>query len=411
MPYITREDGVHFVIPSYRDTLVVKQKSTLKNEILLLSQNYGEFITLQKKGVNQYEVAFSPDTGYLLGESVWFYFNRPLDLIYCEAIPNTTEALLVIVKAGSVYLDGRFPMEGIPEELIIFLTQQNNFEIYIYGDVPISKTAETGKFTFEEASVKSFTILDKPVFPTLPLYKNYQLQLVEPVLRAHRIGVFPLRQLVLAMIAIGAIWMAYSYLTSHREVLQPISGPPPNPYIGYNSALTSPSPDVELKAFLNHYQTLFTITGWAPATIDYTKGNMTVSMKSSGGTVDSLMEWANRNKKQVNVEKTGFYLIDTVDLSNRLPPKEIYSVKDVIATLVDRLASVYPGNHLTIGDFNKKPSYTEVMITVRLENVSPLIVSLIAQQLSGLPVVLQSMTMAVNDGSLTGTMVLQALGN
>ncbi len=86
MPYITREDGEHFVIPSYRDVLTAKQKSQLKREILALSQNYGEYITLQRKGASQYEVAFSPDTGYLLGESVWHYFNRPMDMIYCEVV-------------------------------------------------------------------------------------------------------------------------------------------------------------------------------------------------------------------------------------------------------------------------------------------------------------------------------------
>ena len=148
MSYITREDGEHFVIPSYRDVITSKQKSFIKKEILLLSQSYGEYITLQKKNDNQYEVAFSPDTGYLLGESLWHYFKRPLDMIYCEAIPNTTEAILVIVKNGSVYLDGSFPLDSIPEELVVFLTQQNNFEICIYGDVPISQTPEIGKFSF-----------------------------------------------------------------------------------------------------------------------------------------------------------------------------------------------------------------------------------------------------------------------
>src|SRR5439155_12402343 len=116
-----------------------------------------------------YEVAFSQDAGYLLGETVWHYFKRPMDMIYCEAIPNTTEAILVIVKSGSVYLDGSFPLDSIAEELVIFLTQQNNFEIYLYGDVPISQEPEAGKFSFEAGSVKSFDALSKPVFPTLPL--------------------------------------------------------------------------------------------------------------------------------------------------------------------------------------------------------------------------------------------------
>ena len=131
MPYITREDGEHFVIPSYRDVLSIKQKTQLKKEIYSLSQSYGEYITLQKKSVNQYEVAFSTDTGYLLGESIWHTFNRPEDMIYCEVVPNTTEAIFVIVKSGIVYLDGRFPLDSIPEELVVFLTQQNKFEIYI----------------------------------------------------------------------------------------------------------------------------------------------------------------------------------------------------------------------------------------------------------------------------------------
>src|SRR5579862_9218133 len=183
MPYITRDDGEHFVIPSYRDVLSAKQKSQLKKDILLLSQSYGEYITLQQKSPTQYEVAFSPDTGYLLGESIWHHFKRPPDMIYCEEVPGTTEAILVIVKNGSVYLDGSFPKESIPEELIIFLTQENHFEIYTYGDVTISQTPAEGKFSFESNSVKSFTVLDKPVFPTLPLLKIYRLQLVEPVLK------------------------------------------------------------------------------------------------------------------------------------------------------------------------------------------------------------------------------------
>src|SRR3990167_1150336 len=102
MAYITREDGERFVIPSYRDVLSAKKPSLLKKEVLLLSSNYGEYVALQRKNIQQYEAAFSPDPGYLLGETVWHYFKRPIDLIYCEAIPNTNHAILVIVKGGSV---------------------------------------------------------------------------------------------------------------------------------------------------------------------------------------------------------------------------------------------------------------------------------------------------------------------
>src|SRR5690349_14472679 len=120
MPYITREDGERFIIPSYRDVLSAKKPSLLRREVMLLSQNYGEYIALQRKNIQQYEVAFSNEPGYLLGESVWNYFKRPQDLIYCEAIPNTFEAILVIVKSGIVYLDGSFPLDVIVDELVIF---------------------------------------------------------------------------------------------------------------------------------------------------------------------------------------------------------------------------------------------------------------------------------------------------
>jgi len=66
MPYIAREDGERFVIPSYRDVLSAKRANLLKKEILLLSENYGSFIALQRKNTQQYEVAFSPDTGLFL---------------------------------------------------------------------------------------------------------------------------------------------------------------------------------------------------------------------------------------------------------------------------------------------------------------------------------------------------------
>jgi hypothetical protein len=123
----------------------------LKKELRLLTASYGEYVALQKKSAATYEVALSPDPGYLLGECVWDYFKRPFDMIYCEAIPNTTEAILVIVKSGSVYLDGSFQIDSIPEELLIFKSQtNNNFSVFIHGNVPISQTEEEGKIAFDE---------------------------------------------------------------------------------------------------------------------------------------------------------------------------------------------------------------------------------------------------------------------
>jgi hypothetical protein len=410
MPYITREDGEHFVIPSYRDVLTVSQKSQLKKEILLLSRSYGEYITLQKKTPIQYEVAFSADTGYLLGESIWHQFKKPLDMVYCEAIPNTTEAILVIVKAGSVYLDGRFPVEGIPEELIIFLTQQNNFEIYTYGNVPISKDPAAGKFSFEPASVKSFTVLDKPVFPTLPLLKMYQLQLVEPVLKAQGIGVFPTRSLVTIVIALAMIWAAYSYLTRPKPVV--VEEKQVNPYQSYNAELNSPAPDEEISNFISKLKVFMVLPGWKINTVKYSQNMMTATVLSAGGRMEDLYGWAQQNKATMLIRKNGVVLSTFIDTTKRPLPKQIFSTPKVLAKFVDNMATVYPGNHLDLGDFVEAGVITTVVISIRLDKTSLLVLDLIGKQMKGLPIVLNDITATIGtDGTLNGSITIEVLGN
>lgn len=410
MPFITREDGEHFVIPSYRDVLTARNKNQLKKDILLLSQSYGNYITLQRKTASQYEVAFSPDTGYLLGESIWHYFKRPVDMIYCEAIPNTTEALLVIVKAGSVYLDGSFPTESIPEELVIFLTQQNNFEIYVYGDVPISHRSEEGKFSFEEGSVKSFVVLEKPVFPTVPLLKIYQLRLVDTVLKEQGIGVFPTRQLLTIIALLGAAWVLYSYFTAEAPV-KPVHVTEVNPYQEYNKALTSPPPDQELSLVVQNISKLFTLPGWSVNKLNYETKILTAQVKSKGGKIADLSNWTKLNNAKLDIIPSGINVVMNVKLPNRMPPRMIYSLRDVVTHFVDNLASVYPGNHLSIGEIVNKGAFLDMTFTINVDNVSPLILSLIAQQMKDLPFVLKNMDLSIESGNLTGSIQIEALGS
>lgn len=410
MSYITREDGEHFVIPSYRDVLSAKQKNALKKEILVLSQSYGEFIALQKKGTAQYEVAFSPDPGYLLGESIWQYFKRPLDMIYCEAVPNTTEAILVIVKAGSVYLDGSFPIESIPEELVIFLTQQNNFEVYTYGEVPISETPVEGKFAFEASSIKNFTVLNEPVFAKVPLLKTYQLRNVEIVLKEYGIGVFPLRQILLAAILLGLLWMGYSYFVRPKKVVV-VAAPKPNPYAEYYTTLTSPSPDDEIEGIIKEIKILLTMPGWSPRNITYSKGTVVASVQSAGAKTQALLDWADLTKATVDIKSDGIYVSLRMETPKRPNPNKIYPIKEVIAILVDKLSNVYPGNHLTLGAFSRKGVYTQVPLTLNISNVPPAVLELIAKQLKDLPLALEGATLSLNNGYLNGTFIIDALGS
>lgn len=412
MPYITREDGEHFVIPSYRDVLTIKQKSQLKKEVLLLSQSYGEYITLQKKNVTQYEVAFSPDTGYLLGESIWHHFKKPLDLIYCEAIPNSTEAILVIVKSGSVYLDGSFPLDSIPEELIIFLTQQNNFEIYIYGDIPISEQPEVGKFSFEPNSVKSYTVLSAPVFPTLALNKAYQLQLVDPVLQEQGIGVFPTKQIVLGIVLLGLGWMIWSLFIAEKSEDKAVEQQKINPYQQYNTLLASPAPDQEIQAVVGRLLLIGQMPGWMATDIKYIYGTINANVISNGGKVADIYAWAQENNANITIKKTGLLMTMPVSTPNRPIPDKIYPISKVIGAIVDRVSTVYPGNNFQVGNLVRKNVYTDVLITIRFTNIGPAVLNLIGGQLAGLPLIVHDITLRMdNKLNLTGSITLQALGS
>jgi hypothetical protein len=412
MAYIQREGGERFVIPSYRD-VISKRKPQLKNDILQLSSKYGEFMALQRRGLAQFEVAFSHDAGYLFGECVWHYFKRPSDLIYCEAIPDTTEAYFVIIKNGVVYLDGVFPVEAIAEELVVFTTQKNDFEIYLYGDVPISDQPEEGKFTLDAASVKSFTLLDGPLFEHLPAVKAYQLQLVDVVLRQHGIGVFPVKYVIAVAVVLGLGWMGYSFVTMHKKQMPVVveAPPPENPYLAFNKALASPSPDEELKKMLANVQRLYTMPGWQPTTVQYAGGKIIANVNSPGVSTEILFNWAERNNVVVKVAPAGYSLQISVDgVDSRPLPKKIYTLDRVISSLVDRLLIVVPGNVLKISTYKSKQVYSESSITIALNEVSLEAVMIIAEQLKGLPLVLTNVALTMNHG-VTGTISLQALGN
>ncbi len=412
MPYITREDGERFIIPSYRDTLSAKKQSLLKKEILLLSQDYGEYITLQRKNITQYEVAFSQEPGYLLGETVWHYFKRPFDLIYCEAIPNSSEAILVVVKSGSVYLDGSFPVDSIPEELVVFRTQQNQFDIYIQGDVPISKELEDGKFSLAASSVRSFNVLPDRIFPVLPTIKTFQLQLVETVLTNYGIGVFPIKKVLATIIFLGLLWMGYTYLSINRKELPSIpvilsSGP----YDAYLSALTSPNPRDEMQSIARQIQMLYSIPGWYPVSMTYASGQLKALMMSPGVKTNLLFDWASQHHATVDLEKDGFYLVLMTNMFNRMPPAAISPMTQVVAVLLDRVANVISGNTISLDTITNKGRYQEVTLKVTFSDVSPATFALLGNQFAQLPLILSSVKISVESGNVSGTINLKALGN
>jgi hypothetical protein len=415
MAFITREDGVRFIVPSYRDTILAKKEALLKRELLLLSANYGEYATLQKKGLGQYEVAFSAESGYLLGECVWSHFKRPLDLIYCEAIPNTNDAILVIVKAGSVYLDGTFPLDSIPEELVIFKTQQNSFNIYIYGDVPIAENDDNDKFAFETASVKSFTVLDAPVFPTLPVVKAFQLQLIDPLLQSQGIGVLPIKQILMVIAIVALAWGGWMYIESQKEVIIEAITKDENPYEQYQLELNSPSPQQLITEMLKQFSNLQLVPGWTVNSLEFSAsasgGTSRVSVSSLGGKVESLFSWVYKYNGTPDISTDGIYANFEASLPKRPLPTRIETSKNVLAALLDRVAKVTPGNVIQLNSTAIKKNYTQTTITYNVPSSSPTVYAAISKQLENLPLVLTKASIKIDNGNLAASFTFMALGN
>ncbi len=341
-------------------------------------------------------------------------------MIYCEAIPNTAEAILVIVKSGSVYLDGSFPLDSIPEELVVFISQQNNFNIYIHGDVPISELPLEGKFSFDASSVASFTVLDEPLFPKLPTVKSFQLQLVDTVLKAQGIGVLPTKQIIIGAILLILAWLGWSYLMTPTEeqpiLIQTPFAPVEDGLQQYKDALTTPGADLQIEAILRKLSLVYTIPGWKPETIDYilnadNTGTIRILVSSSGVKIETLFRWAKKLEATTEISPKGIFLNFNLLYYKRVPPESIIPLDQIIGKLIDNLSNVIPGNNLQLGAISAKKNYSEASLIITLPNVSPSTFNLIGKQLRGLPLTLSKMFLKIDEGNMSGSINLKALGN
>lgn len=409
MAHITREDGVNFVIPSYRDVLTVKSKKKFQTDLLALGKRYGDYLAIQRKSATQYDVAFSTDTGYLLGETVWQHFNRPIDMIYCEALPNSLEVILVIVKGGNVYLDGSFPADSIQDELLIFLTQQNEFEIYTFGNVPISETPQDGKFSFDSGSVKAFKVLTESAFSSLPLINNFQLKLIETTLAEHGIGSFPIKQVAAKVLPFAIIFaIVVGYFLFKPEPLE--AEMEPNPYQTYVEQMESPFPDKLIEAFVEKLELLYTVPGWYVSNIKYQGGGIVAAMKSSGASIESLMAWSDGHGMTTNINSDGVFVSSAIQVTLRPKPREVYPVKQTLAIFVDRLVKVYPGNNVSL-EMNSAPApVSSYSMKVSIKQLAPEILLLVGQQTKGLPLILDEISLRSQNALLDGTITLKAIG-
>jgi hypothetical protein len=416
MPIIERDDGVVFAVYTYRELLTVKSSSMLKQEVRLLQEEHGQYARFFQLPSGDFEAVFSSELGYLLGEIVWDYFDQPDDLIFCEALDDGEHALLVVVRESSVYLDAQVSLDTLYDEFASLVTGSHSYDIRIYGDLPLSKTPTEDKFTFEEASVRSFERLKKPVFPQLSADPAFELL---PI--AHAMDELPLgkaKQImvvgVVIALALGLGWYFF----------KPVPPPPPVAptvvktapmiqkavYAEYQKELQTPAPDEILNQLALTIRKVFTLPGWVPTNIVYDGSTLTIEVGSSGGTLDILLAWVRNNAVDFSNNNEIGTLVFPVTAPNRPLPNEIYNLDDVSAAVYDRLQASIVMGAVSYKEADLKSNYSSTEISVTFQQLSPDVLTLLGVELRGLPVVLEKCTFQVQNGLLSGTINLKILG-
>lgn len=410
MSVLRRDDGALFILQPYRELLPSKNTALLKREFFLLSQQYGIFSRIFKQHDGCYEAVFSRDGGYLLGETVWHHFNKPQDLLYCEALPEKDQVLVVVVRNGHVYLDTKMAYDQLTDELVTLHAGTAHFEVYVYGDVPVGIDDGKASFVLEAERVKSFTRLDASLWASLPTVAELNLLPIESAVAELKLNqrAYQVAAVLSGLVLLSAAWLWFSSPSAPVAVTQQKTV---DLFQQYAQALTTPDPAVQLREFAQQLAVVYSIPGWTPTNVVYNGSNAQFELHSLGGSISSLLQWGSDHHLKIMLSSNGAQLLLSLTSDVRSAPQIIINSQQTIATLVDRMMRIVPSKSVQIGNVTPHGIYNETSATITLTSVSPDVLSLIGQALSGLPVNVTGGTLSVNNGFLSGNFQLTLLGN
>lgn len=412
MSTLVRSDGTQFVTQAYRELLCAKKKSQIVQEIRRLAEQQGHYVRLFHKGQGQYEAIFSTEPGYLLGESIWHYFNEFDNLIYCEALPDSAQVIVVVVRSGSVYIDSQILASNLQSELLPLMTGDLPYRIVTSGNVPLRKAESFGTFRFPKDLIESFETLDDPLFPNLPALKSLQLQPLPLALKSEHLNVgfsVPAIIVLLLVFITGGWWILtpdQEAPLSHQPILKKIR----SPYTAYFHALSSPAPGRQLLEMVSAMNQFYFLPGWRATKITYANQIYRIDLASEGGAMSFLRQWAHRRHYHFHLNPHGVELTFQTQLPMRPTPKNIFSSEQVVTKLVDQLNQLLHHQAVSLGATNQRGEAQETKLTIHVDNASPDLLDLLSRQLSGLPVELTSVTMTLHSGLMSGTIQLSVWG-
>lgn len=407
MPVLRREDGVQFVLQPYRELLSMQSRGLLKQELHFLGQNYGMYARVFSQPDKRFEAVFSHDPGYLLGEMVWNHFGRPVNLIYCEALPDSEEILLIMVRDGNVFLDARVDALQLQEEITALYSNPILFKFYVVGNVPVSEHPEAGKLHLEKAVVQSFAILNTSVFLTIAIEPQFHLLPLERAvaeLKLDQKAQLLALGVLLAVLGMGVWWWFSTESTPPGVVETPLET--------FQMALRTPAPSDQLSALSRNVPVIYNIPGWIATQLTYSGSAIQVQANTLGGSLLSLLAWTNFHHMGMQITPAGATLSIPILVQTRITDEEVpQSTQLALATLIDRVKQTLPEKSIQISNTVNHGFYKEVQVIITVDNVAPEVLNIIGQQLIGLPVTLTNCSFNLANGLLSGTIQLTILGD
>lgn len=419
MTKITRNDGVNFIIPDYREELSNKKISVLKNEIGMLSKNYGEFIYIQKNLDDSFDVAFSNEPGFLLAESVAKYIKTSDNFIYIERLKNSDNVLFITMKNGKIQIDTQISLEAIHDEFIIIQAEQKPFDIFIYGEIPITNKEEETDKIFVGVIAKSFTILEKSAFENLGRYSEFELKPVnDAFLSAGLVGkdnkkmMISVSAIVIILVIIWLIWPSQK-APPVKQQSQAISTK--SEYYDYVQTLKVAGPMAQINGLLEFLQKLQDMPGgWQTTSITVNQNTIQVELKNIGnlGNLEELHAWASSKGISMFINNQAANLNFITAYPRRPEVHDIYSTQEILRVLIDRLKPVLNNSLINVSTEISSGNYKELSLTINVSDASFDTLDIISKQFSGLPLLFTNANlMQGKTGLLSGTINIIIVGN
>jgi hypothetical protein len=164
---------------------------------------------------------------------------------------------------------------------------------------------------------------------------------------------------------------------------------------------------------VKNIDTLYAAPGWMLKSFKATSNSIEGNMVTTGSTLQDLMLWSNQHGYSVVIKSSGVTLTGKIQLPGRKKPDKIFPIKDVIAIFYDRLMTVSPKSTIAIVVSKVTTPFANTKMTIRIINASPMVLSLIGQQMKDLPISFESATLTLPavGNKIDGSIVVRAYGN